>query len=283
MIILNPENPLVLIGCGNMGQALAEGWIASGALTSHSLVVLDRNPDKRAGFYAKTGCHYLSDYETLFEHYSPRVICLGIKPHQLAAVSEELLMHCDPGQFLTLSMLAGTTTDTLSKALGKQARVVRIMPNTPVSVRAGVTGCAANALVHDDEKQWVTTLMQQVGLCIWPEKESALHALTGVSGSGSAYVFYLMHCLQEAAVAHGFEAGTARLLANQTFLGAAQMAAQSQLSLEALRRNVTSPKGTTQAGLDVLMHKQLEQVIEQTVQAASQRSRELAGEKPKAI
>ena len=273
MSLFSAEAPLALIGCGNMGQALARGWCAS-ALDAGALVVLDRNPDKRADFYAEVNCRHVGTMDALAPLH-PAAICLGIKPYQLDEVLPEVSAYFGNSKPLIMSMLAGSAMADYEAALWGDAAITRIMPNTPVQVGQGVSGLVANDAATPQHRDAISALMQSVGKIVWLSDEAQMHALTAVSGSGPAYVFYLMECFVEAAIAQGFSDDEARLLVQHTFLGAAQMAAQSGDALSTLRERVTSPNGTTQAGLEALMSDTIRAQIAQTVQAAKSRSETL--------
>ncbi len=273
MSLFSAETPLALIGCGNMGQALARGWCAD-ALDTDALVILDRNPDKRAAFYADVNCRHVSSVDALAALH-PAAICLGIKPHQLDDILPEVSAHFGQSKPLIMSMLAGIAMADYEAALWDNAAIIRIMPNTPVQVRHGVSGLVANKAATPEHQRAVSELMQSVGEVLWLSDEPQMHALTAVSGSGPAYVFYLMECFVKAAIAKGFSDSDARLLVQHTFLGAAQMAAQSDDALSTLRERVTSPNGTTQAGLEALMSDAMAAHIGNTVEAAKSRSETL--------
>lgn len=256
-----------------MGQALARGW-CSAHLPADALITLDRNPDKRADFYREVPCATVNTLDALAQH-TPTAICLAVKPHQLDELLPQIKRAFTQNAPLLLTVIAGKNTAYYAGHLWENAAIIRLMPNTPSQVRAGMSGCFANNLVSATQRQSVDTLMQSVGQTLWLNDEAQMHALTAISGSGPAYVFYLMQCFLRAAQAQGFDAMQARQLVSQTFLGAAQMAGQSELSIEALRQNVTSPNGTTQAGLDALMDDELMQRIMRTVEAAKSRSETL--------
>lgn len=273
MSFFTAQTPLALIGCGNMAQALARGWCAGG-LAVEALIVLDRNPDKRAQFYADIPCKHVADYAAL-SALNPAALCLGIKPHQLDEVLPEVSAHFGHSKPLIMSMIAGIALAQYEAALWDDAAIIRMMPNTPVQVGQGMSGLVANSALSDQQRAAIDALMRPCGKQLWLQDESEMHALTAVSGSGPAYVFYLMECFVDAAIRQGFSDADARLLVQQTFLGAAHMAAQSDDALSTLRERVTSPNGTTQAGLEALMSDALAAQIAQTVEAAKSRSETL--------
>ncbi len=256
-----------------MGKALARGWCTS-ALSPEALVVLDRHPEKRAAFYDAVSCRFVTSQAALLET-TPAAICFAVKPHQLVEVLGEIKSGFAAAGPLVLSVIAGKGIADYEAALWPGTAVIRLMPNTPSAIGEGMTGCFANAHVSASQRDAADQLMCSVGQTLWLKDEAQMHALTAISGSGPAYVFYLMECLVDAAVKQGFDADEARLLAEQTFIGAAQMAGQSDVSLDALRAQVTSPGGTTEAGLDVLMTSTIGRILEDTVGAAKRRSETL--------
>jgi pyrroline-5-carboxylate reductase len=176
-----------------------------------------------------------------------------------------------------LSIAAGTTLKNLKAGLG-DAAIVRSIPNTPAQVGRGVTVAIANARVAGAERALVTRLLEAVGDVIWVDKEGMIDAATAVSGSGPAYVFHMVEALAAAAVAAGFDKPSAERLARATVTGAGELLHQSDLPAGTLRQNVTSPKGTTEAALTILMGKGgLTPLMKKAVAAARKRSRELSG------
>jgi pyrroline-5-carboxylate reductase len=178
---------------------------------------------------------------------------------------------------VVLSIAAGTTLKNLKAGLGDVA-IVRSIPNTPAQVGRGVTVAIANAQVTKEGAALVTQLLEAVGAVIWVDKEAMIDSATAVSGSGPAYVFHLVEALAAAAVAVGFEKVAAEQIARATVTGAGELLHQSDLAAGTLRENVTSPKGTTEAALKVLMGKGgLSPLMKKAVAAARKRSRELSG------
>ena len=179
---------------------------------------------------------------------------------------------------LFMSVAAGKTISTFEQAFGSDASIVRAMPNTPASVGRGITAMVRNANVSADQAKLASALLSAVGEVVWLDKEIELDAVTAVSGSGPAYVFYFTECLAAAGRAAGLEAELAMRLARATVAGAGELMRVSGLPAEELRKNVTSPQGTTEAALRVLMDAQgLDPLVNQAVAAAARRAHELAG------
>lgn len=266
---------IVVVGAGKMGSALVEGWIA-GATGASSIHLVDPVfASKDLGWPTK-GVSVFANVADLLaaEDRLPDLVMLAIKPQMMDVVLPELgvLNH---GGLTVLSVAAGTTLGTLQSAF-PQAICVRTMPNTPAAVGQGITAAfapGADQLLRED----VSGLLQAVGQVVWVEAERDIDAVTAVSGSGPAYVFHMVEALAQAGIAVGLPAETAMQLARQTIVGSGALLAASESSAEQLRVNVTSPGGTTAAGLGVLQESgRLADLMAQTVKAAYDRSVELA-------
>lgn len=259
---------LVLMGCGKMGSAMLEGWLARG-LPASAVWVTDPNP---SDWVKAQGTHLNAALPD-----DPAVVIVAVKP-QMMAEALPALQALGNGDTLFVSVAAGTTIATLEDALGERTPMVRAMPNTPAAIGKGITAIVGNAHVSDAQMDAAESLLSAVGDVVRLESESQIDAVTGVSGSGPAYVFHLIECMAAAAEAEGLPPDLALQLARATVAGAGALAVQTGEDPAQLRRNVTSPNGTTQAGLDVLMDTDtgLPPLIRRTVAAASARSRVLA-------
>jgi pyrroline-5-carboxylate reductase len=266
---LNDVGPVVLVGAGKMGLSLARGWI-NGGLPASSLVLVDPFAGEGAHkFAADNGVRLLKSIDNVLTH----VLILAVKPQSMAEamadVARSVGMHT-----LVLSIAAGISLRTLSAGLDTE-RVVRSMPNTPAQVGKGITG-AVGLDINDADRALVDDLLGAVGEVVWFEDESKLDAVTAVSGSGPAYVFYMVEALAVAGMRQGLDPGQAMQLARQTVVGAAALMEADAQSVSILRENVTSPKGTTAAALGVLMAPDgLEALLDRAVLAARLRSEEL--------
>lgn len=257
---------LLLIGLGNMGRALLERWQASGIA---QFAVIDPNV-KNAG----VACY--ADLAALPASFKADIIVFAVKPQQLA---ETLPAYRERFGItpLYISIAAGKSLSFFTGHLGAQARVVRTMPNTPAMVGEGMTALCAAATIQPADKAMAETLMAAVGKTVWIDDESQMDAVTALSGSGPAYVFLFLDALVKAGVAAGLSQSAAHSLAMQTLYGSLALARESDKTLDELRRNVTSPGGTTEAALRVLMQGDaLEKLVGDAVAAAAKRSRELA-------
>jgi pyrroline-5-carboxylate reductase len=267
------DRPLVLIGAGKMGGALLSGWLRRG-LKPEAVRVVDPAPP--------------ADTRVLLESFgiaasatppagtTARVLLLAVKPQIIAGVLPAVRKLIGVGT-VTVSIAAGTTLAALEAGLGRHA-IVRTMPNTPAQVGRGITAAAANGDVAAEGRELVTRLLEAVGEVVWVDDEAAIDAVTAVSGSGPAYVFLLAECLAEAGVAAGLPADVAARLARATVTGAGELLHLSDLPPDQLRKNVTSPNGTTAAALAILMAEDgLAPLMKRAVAAAKKRSIELAG------
>ncbi len=260
------------IGGGNMAAAIIGGLIASGTQPA-DIEVVEINADARAGLAARFGVVTHSDVSQARLH---ALVVLAVKPQSLPAVAAALAPHL-AGQ-LVVSIAAGVRVADLARWLGGHERIVRAMPNTPALVQAGISGLYASAAVSQESRSQAEAVLRAVGGVVWVEGESLLDAVTAVSGSGPAYVFYFIESLEAAAVAQGLPPATARQLALHTFFGAAKLALESGEEPALLRQRVTSKGGTTERGLAALDAAAVGQAIGQAVEAASRRGAELGDE-----
>lgn len=243
---------ILIIGGGQMGGALARGFRASG-IGAQAITLVEHSEEKRNAF-AGEGFSVAPALDALAASYLPDVTLLAIKPQGFDALAPALsaFYHARPAH-LFLSILAGTTLARLASALGGEAPIVRVMPNTPALIGEGVSACIASAQVRGEDRVRVGTLLSSVGKVVWLGDESQLDVATAISGSGPAYMFHVLECLIEAGIARGLPEDIARDLAIATMRGSAGLALGSPAPLAALRRNVTSPGGTTEAALSILM------------------------------
>ena len=259
---------LVLLGCGKMGSAMLAGWLAEG-LPPASVWVQDPFP---SDWLQAQGVHI---NQSLPE--APAIVLVAVKP-QMMADALPILAAMGGGKTLFLSVAAGIAIARHEEMLGATTPVIRAMPNTPASVGQGITAIIGNARADQTHMDMAEALLSAVGAVVRLESEVQMDAVTGVSGSGPAYVFHMIECLAAAGEAQGLAPDLAMSLAKATVAGAGALAMQSDEDPAQLRRNVTSPNGTTQAGLEVLRNTEtgLPPLMAATVAAAADRSRELA-------
>ena len=253
--------PLVVIGGGRMGEALVAGLVAT-----RKVLVVEASPARRAEL---DRLH--PSWEVAEEVPAGSEVVLAVKPGQVAAVCAEI----GPGRpARVLSIAAGVTTAAIEAALGVPVAVVRAMPNTPAVVGAGASAIAAGSHADADDLAWAADLLGAVGT-VTTVDEQLLDAVTGVSGSGPAYVFLLVEALIDGGVLVGLPRPVARELAVQTLLGAARLLVETGEAPEALRAAVTSPGGTTAAALRALEQGGMRAAVLDAVSAASERAAEL--------
>ena len=258
---------LVLLGCGKMGSAMLEGWLARG-LPETSVWVIDPAPsDWVIGRKTHLNANLPPD---------PAVVLVAVKPQMMDAALPAL-QALGNRDTLFVSIAAGTTLATLEGLLGARTPIVRAMPNTPAAVGEGITAMIGNAHASPEQLNRTETLLSAIGAVVRLQSEDQMDAVTGVSGSGPAYVFHMIESLAAAGEAEGLPPGLAMQLAKATVAGAGALAMQADDTPAQLRMNVTSPGGTTQAGLDVLMDETrgLPPLMRATVAAAAARAREL--------
>lgn len=262
--------PLLLVGAGKMGGALLHGWLRLG-LDPKFLYVVDPEPS----FETKTDLRERGIALNPAEMVQPKVVLLAVKPQILSPVLKAISAHVDKDT-LVISILAGATLGAIDAGLPPRTAIIRTMPNTPAAVGRGVTAMIANAEVTPEQRQLASRLMEAVGEVAWIGDEALMDAVTAVSGSGPAYVFLLAEALARAGVKAGLTPELAAKLATSTVAGAGELMHRSGTAPETLRKNVTSPGGTTAAALEVLMAPDgLEWLMTAAVKAAAERSREL--------
>jgi pyrroline-5-carboxylate reductase len=264
---------ITFIGGGNMATALIAGLIQKGFEPARIRVVeiaAEHQERLRQTFGVQV-------YPALSrEAVADATLVLAVKPQHLFAVATELREWLDSQ--LVISIAAGVRADDLSRWLGEHELLVRAMPNTPALVVSGITGLYALPKVDADQRQQAETILGAVGTTLWLEREAQMDAVTAVSGSGPAYVFYFMEALQEAGIRLGFAPDQARRLSVETFLGAARLALQSPEDLATLRARVTSKGGTTERAIQTMEAEHIGHAVIRAVDAACERSRELGDE-----
>jgi pyrroline-5-carboxylate reductase len=272
---LSINGTLLLAGAGNMGSAMLAGWLDQGLAPSR-IIVQDPSPPPRAKeLLARHGITAQATITALAE--PPAVIVVAVKPQVMDEVFPPLASHAGKDT-VVVSIAAGRTITGFEKHLPKGTAVVRSMPNTPAAIGRGITVCVPNAHVTPAQRSACDALLRAVGEVAWVDDEGLIDAVTAVSGSGPAYVFYLAECLAEAGAKAGLAPELAQRLARATVSGAGELLHRSDLGADTLRQNVTSPGGTTFAALQVLMAEKggLPDLMREAVAAAARRSRELA-------
>ena len=261
------QQGLVLLGCGKMGSAMLAGWLAQGVPAS-SVWVLDPYPSE---WLKETGVH-INEGTPVY----PAIVLIAVKP-QMMGDALPTMVALGNSETLFLSVAAGTPISMFEDVLGAQSPIIRAMPNTPSAIGRGITAIVGNAHATVDDMDMADGLLRAVGQVVRLTDEGQMDAVTAVSGSGPAYVFHLVETLAAAGEAEGLPAELALDLAKATVGGAGQLAEDAPEDPTQLRINVTSPNGTTQAALDVLMNEVdgFPVLLRRAVKAAADRSREL--------
>lgn len=259
---------LVLLGCGKMGSAMLAGWL-EGGLPPTSVWVLDPHP---SDWVKATGVRINVDLPS-----APALVLVAVKPQMMGAALPKL-QALGNGETLFVSVAAGTSIASFEEILGGQTPIVRAMPNTPAAIGQGITAMIGNTHASAAHLDLAEGLLAAIGQTVRLENEGQIDAVTGVSGSGPAYVFHLIETLAAAGEAQGLPADLSMKLAKATVAGAGALADVAEESPSQLRVNVTSPNGTTQAALDVLMQPEtgFPDLLNRAVAAATNRSKELA-------
>jgi pyrroline-5-carboxylate reductase len=261
---------LGFLGYGNMGAAIAEGLTALKAVAPDKVLAYDP-AQARMDAAAAAGLKAVGSVPELVS--GSEVLVLAVKPQVMGAALEQVKPHLRADS-LVVSIAAGISIAYIQARLSPDAHVVRVMPNTPYLVHAGAAGIAASGQCSDAEIFLVKEIFASMGIAELVD-ESAMDAVTALSGSGPAYFFYLVECLVEAGVAQGLERGMAERLAGQTLLGAGKLLHETGEQAAILRQKVTSPGGTTEAALKAFRDGGLETLVATAVNAAVSRSREL--------
>jgi pyrroline-5-carboxylate reductase len=261
------------IGGGNMASSLISGLIASGHSPRH-LWVSDINPDTLKALAQNLNVNTSTSNDTVINEVD--VVVLAVKPQTLSFVAKSAAALIQQKKSLVVSIAAGINQHSLSQWLGADTAIVRCMPNTPALVLTGATALHANTKVTAEQRNLAENILRSVGIALWVKDESELDAVTAVSGSGPAYYFLLMEAMEKAALELGLSEVTARLLVQQTALGAAKIALESPESPEQLRKRVTSPGGTTQRAIETFEQGGFTELVSKALHAARDRSIEMS-------
>lgn len=274
----SPHNPhdakaycATLIGCGKMGSAMMSSWLENGLVSRVNVV--DPSPlpvhlsnDPRV--------HYYSSYQE--DMPVSDILILAVKPQILKEASQKIANDISTETVL-LSIAAGQRISTLESIFGSNQPTIRTMPNTPAAIGKGVSVSVANKHVTSEQRNIANTLLRASGEHRWIEDESLMDAVTALSGSGPAYIFHFIEALADAGEKLGLDADLAMSLARQTVIGSAALAEHDgDVSAETLRKNVTSPGGTTQAALETLMDGRFQIILDEALNASHKRSQDLS-------
>jgi pyrroline-5-carboxylate reductase len=266
---------LCFIGGGNMAKSLIGGLIASG-YPQAKIIASDPTELQRHSLTQTFGIHCYADNNEAVQLAD--IVILAVKPQVLQTVCKNIAATVQQTEALMVSVAAGIRTTDIDRWLGGDMAIVRTMPNTPSLIQSGAAGLFANQKVSASQRDEAEHIMRAAGLTIWVDEESQLDAVTALSGSGPAYYFLFMEAMENAAQQMGLDAKTAHLLTMQTALGAAKMVMESTDDCQTLRKNVTSPNGTTEQAIKTFEQAGLRGIVAQAMQAARNRAEELANE-----
>lgn len=258
------QGNIALVGCGKMGSAMLEGWLDKG-IRPANIWIIDPQPSDRLQALQAQGLHLNEGLPDVLD-----ICLLAVKPQQMQAALPQLNRMENT---VILSIAAGISLNTLAQALGN-GPIIRAMPNTPAAIGRGITAIIGNQAVRPAQLAMAENLLKAIGETVLLEREAQIDAVTGLSGSGPAYVFHMIEAMTAAGIAEGLPEAMATKLATATVAGAGQLAVDSGETATQLRINVTSPAGTTEAGLKQLMDPEngLPPLMRRTVKAATERS-----------
>lgn len=255
------------IGGGNMANAII-GGLKNNGFNMPSITVLELDAEKRASLAQEYGVQVTDTYANFS---NTDVIVLAVKPQQLKDVCSQLVPFLNTQ--LVVSIAAGVRSHDMSRWLNHYHAIVRVMPNTPAQIRAGVSALYAMPDVSMTQRTQAETILSAVGKTLWLDEEQKMDAVTAISGSGPAYVFYFIEALQEAAINLGLDAASANMLALETFAGASLLATQSSSDVKTLRAQVTSKGGTTEQGILTLESANIKSIVYNAAKAAADKSK----------
>ena len=273
MIILNPDPTLAFIGGGNMARSIIGGLVSSGWPVDQ-IQVSDPSGSQRDFLQSQFNLSCFEDNGQCVE--TADIVMLAVKPQVLRQALDSIRDPLVVRQPLLISIAAGIRSTTLAHWVGEEIPIVRVMPNTPALVNCGISGMMANPLASDQQKRDAEQIMRAVGEVVWVDSDEDIDTVTGISGSGPAYFFKLMEIMIQTGIHHGLDGPTARKLSLQTALGAARLALGSEHGPDELRRQVTSPGGTTEAAIRAMENRDIDATFSSGITAAIVKSDDLA-------
>jgi len=267
------KSRITFIGCGNMGRSLIGGLIANGQ-SVNSITGTDINAEQRQTAASQFNIEVLEDNRQAIKDAD--IVVLAVKPQSMQETLQAITADLAQEKPLLISIAAGIQLSHLEQWAGEELAIVRSMPNMPALIQSGATALCANQFTSDTQRDLAEAIMRSVGLVLWLDDETLMDAVTALSGSGPAYYFLIMEVMEKAATQLGLSQEHARILTLQTAFGAAKMALESNHDAASLRKQVTSPGGTTEQALNVLMNGGIEDLFADALKAAQKRSAELA-------
>ncbi|KPB03812.1 pyrroline-5-carboxylate reductase [Bacillus sp. CHD6a] len=266
---------IAFIGAGSMAEAIMAGLLKQEICTKEDITVTNKQDQQRLeNLENKYGVATLENKETVVKDAD--VIFLAMKPKDAKDGIQAIKSYVTKEQ-LIVSVLAGISTEVIQDLFEQELRVIRSMPNTSAAIGLSATAIAKGSYATENDLELVQSLFSAIGLCTIVE-EDQLHAVTGVSGSGPAYIYYIAEAMEKAALAQGLDMDVAKKLVSQTLIGAAHMLQETDKDAEVLRKEVTSPGGTTQRGISLLDERKVSEAFESCIEGATERSREMGEE-----
>ena len=269
------QKTIAFIGTGNMASSIIGGLVQNGWPASN-IIATGRTREKLDILHQRFSVHITTDNHQAVKQAD--VVVLGVKPQGMQALLEDLQPSLDSQQHLVISLAAGITLPLLEQWIGREYAIVRSMPNTPSLLQCGVTGLVANTETSREQKSLTQTIFEATGIAEWVSSDDMIDAISAVSGSGPAYFFLFMEAMKQTATELGFDAQTAERLTLHTALGAARMAIEGDKDITQLRRQVTSPKGTTEQAINTFQQGDLSGLVNRAMKAAIKRAQEMAQE-----
>ncbi len=266
---------IAFIGAGSMAEAIMAGLLKQEICTKENIRVTNKQDQQRLeSLKNKYGVTTMENKEKAVK--DANVIFLAMKPKDAKDGIQSIKSYVTKEQ-LIVSVLAGISTEVIQDLFEQELRVIRSMPNTSAAIGLSATAIAKGSFATESDLALVQSLFSAIGLCTIVE-EDQLHAVTGVSGSGPAYIYYIAEAMEKAALAQGLDIGVAKKLVSQTLIGAAHMLQETDKDAEVLRKEVTSPGGTTQRGISLLDERKVSEAFESCIEGATERSREMGME-----
>ncbi|MFC5603479.1 pyrroline-5-carboxylate reductase [Sporosarcina koreensis] len=262
---------IVFVGAGSMAEAIIAGILNNEVMQAKDVYLMNKSDDERLSFMQKTYGISLVCQERIALREADLIV-LATKPKDIKEAMRDITRFLNDDAAV-LSVIAGVSMETIEKGLGKRP-IARSMPNTSATIGKSASGVSMNDLVDSTLRKQILDLLSSIGV-VKEVQEDELHTVTALSGSGPAYIYFMVEALEEAAIARGLSNDVARELIIQTFEGAAAMLRQTGEEPELLRKNVTSPGGTTEAGLKALESRLFKETIQECINSAERRSREL--------
>ncbi|MDP7601647.1 MAG: pyrroline-5-carboxylate reductase [Rhodospirillales bacterium] len=272
------DTRILLVGCGKMGGALLGGWLDQGiqGTNIHAIEPNENLWQDIAGPFIEQGVTFNAALDELGADFEPDFVLFAVKPQMADEVVPAYKKYAGSATFISIA--AGKTIAFFESNLSSEAAIIRTMPNTPAAVRRGISIACGNANVSEAAKSTCLELLTAVGAASWIDDESLIDAVTAVSGSGPAYVFLLAETMTQAGIEAGLSPEIASLLAVHTVAGSGELLVQSDSDAETLRKNVSSPGGTTEAALSILIGENgMQELMSKAIAKAVERSKELAG------